>query len=409
MHPRSKVFPSQSQLVLPLLVATADAGGKISSRTAYEVLAEQFGIPEAMRHETVTLGCGQTHNLWERHVRFSRERTKHAGFLTSGGPGIWQLTDEGSEALRKAQTAIVARIITDSTGAPLGAQIELNTAIPTVHSLHLGDARDLSWIPDGTIPLVVTSVPYFDLKEYEHAPGQLADIRNYDAFVEALADAMRECYRVLTPGARMAVNVGDVLRSRSRHGTHEVLPLSADLTVACRRIGFNALTGIIWNKMSSCSYESGGAGILGQPGMPRMVIKSESENILLFKKPGPNLRTTPEQRAASRISREEWQRWVRNIWNAVPGARANNGHPAPYPVEIPYRLIRMLSYTGPEPHTVLDPFAGAFNTAIAAMRAQRNSASVEIAPSYFSRGVAALKSEAARLLCPSSGTPSFAS
>jgi modification methylase len=397
-------MPGQAQLVFPLLAAAADAGGAIRSQDAYVTLADWHGLPEEIRSETVELKCGQRHNLWERHVRFAKERAKHAGFIVAGeAPGIWRLTDEGKEAVRRAQTAVVARVVTDTDGNAVGAQIELNTAIPTIHSLHCGDARDLSWISSGEIPLIVTSIPYFDLKEYEHASGQLADIVSYEKFVDAMADAMRECYRVLTPGGRIAVNVGDVLRSRSKHGTHEVLPLSADLTVACRRIGFSALTGIIWQKMSNCSYEEGRGGVLGQPGMPRMVIKSETENILLFKKPGPNFSATKEQREASRIAKDEWQKWVRGIWSDIPGQRAGANHPAPYPVEVPYRLIRMLSYTGPEAHTVLDPFAGGFTTAKAAMRAQRHSASVEIAPGYFRRGIEILQEEAQRIVSAARG------
>jgi site-specific DNA-methyltransferase (adenine-specific) len=169
--------------------------------------------------------------------------------------------------------------------------------------------------------------------------------------------------------------------------------------VSCRKIGFSALTGIIWQKLSNCSYEEGGAGILGQPGMPRMVIKAETENILLFKKPGPNYHATPSERESSRIPKDDWKKWVRAVWNDVPGARATPEHPAPYPVEIPYRLIRMLSYTSPEgAATVLDPFAGSFKTAVAAMRAQRSSASVEIGPGYFRKGIDAMRREANRLV-----------
>lgn len=376
----------------------ADLGGSVKPADAYRELAVRHGLPAAVHEESVVLPCGQRHVLWERHVRFASLRGKHGGYFAGKTRGVWELTDEGHQAVREAKTAVSVQIITSPDGSPLGARFELNVGIPTVHTLHCGDARDMTWISDDQIPLIVTSVPYFDLKEYEHVPGQLADVRSYDDFVALMTDALRECYRVMRPGGRMALNVGSVLRSRSKHGTHEVLPLSADLQVGGRKVGFQALTGIIWNKLSNCRYEEGGSGILGQPGMPRMVIKRETEDILLFKKPGPNFSATPEQREASRISKENWKKWVRPIWDDVPGARADAGHPAPWPVEIPFRLISMFSYTGPEAHTVLDPFGGRFNTNLAAMRARRNSVGNEIGPTYFNLGVKALREEAAHLV-----------
>ncbi len=397
MHPRSTHIPTQAQLVFPLLQLAHEQGGVVRSKDAYTVLAERHAVADDVRRETIVVDCGQRHNLWERHVRFAKERAKHAGYMRSTSPGTWELTDEGVEAVKRAETAVTVRLVVDGNDQPLGAQVELCVGLPTVHTLHRGDARDMGWIKSGEVPLIVTSVPYFDLKQYESAEGQLAEICSYDEFVDAMTDAMRECYRVLMPGGRMALNVGNVLRSRAKFGTHEVLPLSADLTVGCRKIGFNVLTGILWKKMQNCRYENGAGGILGQPGMPRMVIKSESEDILLFKKPGPNYHATAEQRDASRISKENWQKWVRPVWNDVPGVKATKGHPAPYPVEIPFRLISMMSYTGPEPHTVLDPFWGSGTTTIAAMRARRNSAGVEIGKGYVSAGLDLIAEEARRI------------
>ena len=401
MHPRSLHFPSQAQLVFPLLALAEEAGGQLESKVAYRALADKFALPDALRQGAISLPCGQRHKLWERHVRFVKERAKDAGYLTSATRGLWQLTDEGSEAVRRADSGVVIQLVVDEEKNLVGAQVHLSVGLPTVHTLHCGDARDMSWIGSGEIPLIVTSIPYFDLKEYDHVAGQLADVRSYDDFVAAMTDAMRECYRVLMPGGRAAINVGDVLRSRSKHGTHEVLPLHADMLVGCRRIGFQALTGILWHKFSNCRYEEGAGGVLGQPSMPRMVIKSESESILLFKKPGPNFSATPAEREASRISKADWQRWVRPIWSDVPGAKATARHPAPWPVEVPYRLIRMNSYSGPMPQTVLDPFGGEFNTSIAAMRAQRSSVGNELSPRYVEHGIAAVHAEAQRLLAAS--------
>ena len=390
-------MPSQSQLVFPLLELAARNGGEIKARDAYEALATSFAVPSHVRHATVRLAGGQLCNLWERHVRFGKLKAQTSEFLFSSAPGTWRLTDEGVEAVDHATAAVCVRVFVDEVQQPIAAQIELRVGIPTVHTIRRGDARDLSWIASDSIPLVVTSIPYFDLLEYEHIDGQLADIRSYEEFVGHMTDAMRECFRVMTPGARMALNVGDVLRSRARHGTHEVLPLSADMLVNCRRVGFQALTPIIWHKLQNGRHGSRAGAVFGQPHMPRMCIKSETEHILLFKKPGDYARTTAEQREASRISREHWQKWVRPIWTDVPGARRCGDHPAPFPLEIPRRLISMFSYTGPTPDTVLDICGGRGTTAMAAMESKRSSVTVEIAPRYFQLCVDNLTRHAAGL------------
>lgn len=384
MFPASKNKPTQAQLIFPLLDVVQEMGGKARARDVGEVLGKRFLLPAGVTSETVTTGDGQTVQLWQRHVRFARQKAVAMGYLTSAGRGLWSLTDEGQEGMKKASGAIVVTVFTDRNQRPCSAMIDINVGLPTVHTLHCGDARDLSWINDGQIPLAVTSVPYFDLKEYESTPGQLAEAPSYEAFLAELDAVWAECFRVLAPGARLACNCGDVLRSRARHQSHHLLPLHADILVRCRQAGFQALNGILWAKKTNCSYEQGGKGILGKPGQPNGVIKSEIEHVLLFKKPGPYRSPTPEQQELSRISQEEYSRWYRPIWDDVPGARAGADHPAPFPVELPYRLIRMFSFAG---DTVLDPFSGRFTTTVAAMKAGRNSIGVEVAQPYFEAGV----------------------
>jgi len=159
-----------------------------------------------------------------------------------------------------------------------------------------------------------------------------------------------------------------------------VVPLHADISVRCRRIGFDYLTPILWHKIANASYEvENGSSFLGKPYEPNAIIKNDVEYILMLRKPGGYRKPTQEQRRRSRLSKEEHAKWFRAMWTDVPGASTRE-HPAPFPVELSYRLVRMFSFVG---DTVLDPFVGTGTTMIAAMRADRHSIGCEITPSYF--------------------------
>lgn len=252
----------------------------------------------------------------------------------------------------------------------------------THHTLRLGDARDLGWIPDESVHLVVTSPPYFNLKEYNDHPGQLGAMDDYERFHDALDEVWQHCFRVLVPGGRLVCNVGDVcVARRANGGRHLVLPLHADISVRCRRIGFDYLTPILWNKIANAAFEAGGGGggFLGKPYEPNAIIKNDVEYILMLRKHGKYRSPSDEQRATSRLTKEEQSKWFRPIWTDVTGASTRD-HPAPYPVELAYRLVRMFSFTG---DTVLDPFAGTGTTTVAALRCDRNSIANELDPHYF--------------------------
>ncbi|MTJ93860.1 MAG: hypothetical protein F8N36_13530 [Desulfovibrio sp.] len=281
MFPRSTNKPTQAQLVFPLLETVRDMGNKARASDVANELAKRFGVPYEVVTETVSTGDGQEVNLWQRHVRFARQKALAMGYLTSAGRGQWTLTDEGREGIGQSAGAIVVTVITDIAGRPCGAHIDLSVGLPTIHTLKLGDAKDMAWIDSDQIPLIVTSCPYHDLKAYPSSPGQLSDAGSYEEFLEALDACWAECYRVLAPGGRLACNVGDVLRSRRKAvgGSHHVLPLHADILVRSRQLGFQALNGIMWSKKTNVAYESGGNGILGKPGQPNGVIKSELEHI----------------------------------------------------------------------------------------------------------------------------------
>jgi site-specific DNA-methyltransferase (adenine-specific) len=251
---------------------------------------------------------------------------------------------------------------------------------PTHHIVHEGDSRDLSTIPDGAVHLVVTSPPYGSLKRYEEHPAQLGHIADYDTFLTELDKVWAECLRVLVPGGRVACVVGDVCVSRRQGGRHYVLPLSADIQVHGRALGFDVLTPIRWLKVANIKLEaSNSSRFLGKPNLPNGVIKNDLEHILFLRKPGGYRKPTPEMEERSHITTDDYSEWFTPIWT-VSGASTRE-HPAPFPKEIATRLIRMFSFAG---DVVLDPFAGTGTTSLAALETSRHSIGVEIEPKYLS-------------------------
>ena len=249
-----------------------------------------------------------------------------------------------------------------------------------VHRLHVGDAREvLASFPEASVHLVVTSPPYWTLKRYEDTPGQLGHIEDYEAFLDELDRVWREVFRLLVPGGRLVIVVGDVAVARRRFGRHLVFPLHADIQVRCRKLGFDNLNPIIWHKHTNASLEVGGRGVfLGKPYEPGAIIKTEIEYILMQRKPGGYRKPTQEQREKSRLPKEDFHRFFRQIWDDIPG-ESTKDHPAPFPLELAERLVRMFSFVG---DVVLDPFAGTGTTLIAAARWGRRALGVELVPRY---------------------------
>jgi len=273
----------------------------------------------------------------------------------------------------------------------------------TTHRLRLGDARDLSWIPDRSVHLVVTSPPYWTLKEY--APdndGQMGHIADYELFLDELDKVWRECARVLVGGGRICCVVGDVCIPRKRGGKHHVVPLHSDIQVRARRLSLDCLTPILWHKIANgaTEVEGNGAGFYGKPYQPGGIIKNDIEYILFLRKGGEYRSTPMLQKALSMLTREEMQSWQRSIWTDLRGASTRDGHPAPYPMELAERLIRLFSFAG---DTILDPFAGTGSTPLAAMISGRSSISNEIEPAYVEIARARLLDAASQPVSSGSG------
>jgi DNA modification methylase len=253
--------------------------------------------------------------------------------------------------------------------------------IPTAHQLNLGDARAMSELRPASVHLIVTSPPYWTLKEYRDSDGQMGHIEDYDEFLAELDKVWAHCYRALVPGGRLVCVVGDVCLSRRKNnGRHTVVPLHASIQEHCRKLGFDNLSPIIWHKIANAVYEvENGSSFLGKPYEPNSVIKNDIEFILMQRKPGGYRAPDIPTRVLSVISAENHKMWFQQIWSGVTGASTRN-HPAPYPVDLAERLIRMFSFVG---DTVLDPFLGTGTTSVAAAKTGRNSIGFEVDAHYF--------------------------
>lgn len=267
--------------------------------------------------------------------------------------------------------------------------------IPTEHLLWCGDSRKMDFVDDATVHLILTSPPYWTLKEYHPVEGQLGHIEDYQAFLVELDRVWRHCYRALAPGGRLICVVGDVCLSRRKNeGRHMVVPLHASIQEHCRDIGYDNLAPIVWNKIANARYEvENGSGFLGKPYEPNAVIKNDIEFILMERKPGAYRNPSLAARVLSVISSGNHQRWFQQIWTGLTGASTKK-HPAPFPVELAERLIRMFSFVG---DTVLDPFMGTGSTNVASIRCGRNSIGVELDPVYFDMARSRIRQETAGL------------
>jgi len=275
---------------------------------------------------------------------------------------------------------------------PMLSSPQLENA-PTTHRLILGDARSIDFIPDQSIHLVVTSPPYWNLKRYNENPAQLGHVDDYERFLGELAKVWEHTHRILVPGGRLVCVVGDVCLSRRSFGRHVVFPLHSDISVICRKLGFDNLNPIIWHKIANANYEvNNGTKFLGKPYEPNAIIKNDIEFILMQRKPGGYRKPTEEQRNLSKIGKDEYHAWFRQIWTI--GGASTRQHPAPFPLELAARLVRMFSFYG---DTVLDPFSGTGTTMLAALKAGRNSIGIDIDPEYCRMAAHRLREETSTL------------
>lgn len=207
----------------------------------------------------------------------------------------------------------------------------------------------------------------------------MGHFEEYEFFLTELNKVWTHVHRILVPGGRLVCVVGDVcLSRRENEGRHVVVRLHADICVQCRKLGFDNLNPIVWHKISNANYEvSNGSKFLGKPYEPNAIIKNDIEFILMQRKPGGYRKPTDRQRELSRIDKADFDQWFQQIWT-LTGASTKE-HPAPYPLELANRLIRMFSFVG---DTVVDPFCGTGTTMLAAAKCGRNSIGIEVVEKY---------------------------
>ncbi len=256
------------------------------------------------------------------------------------------------------------------------------------------DARDMGRkVETNSIALVVTSPPYFAGKEYEQSLGHNGAPGTYFEYLELLHDVFEECKRVLEPGGRIAVNVANLGRRPYRS-------LAADVTEILQDLGLLLRGEVVWWKGraagGSCAW-----GTFQRPSNP--VLRDVTERIVIASKGRFDRALKPEERlgrelpSTATISRDEFLEATTDLWEMPPESATRVGHPAPFPAELPKRLIELYTYEG---DVVLDPFMGSGTTAVAALRTQRHYIGFDTDQSYVDRAKQRIAGEVARLCRP---------
>jgi modification methylase len=242
--------------------------------------------------------------------------------------------------------------------------------------IYQADSRSMPEVPSGSVPLIVTSPPYWQVKDYG-IRGQIGHGQGLHAYLGDLARVWGECHRAAAPAGRLCVNIGDQFARAALYGRYRVIPLHAEVIGQCVACGFDYLGAVIWRKKTTMNT-SGGATVMGSyPHPANGIVEIDFEFILLFRKPGRARKVAKALKESAAMTRDEWKCWFSGHWD-VAGAR-KRGHEAPFPDEIPRRLIRMFSFPG---DLVLDPFLGTGTTARVAVELGRNAVGYEISPEF---------------------------
>jgi len=248
----------------------------------------------------------------------------------------------------------------------------------TEHNIYFGDSRKLNKINDKSVQLIITSPPYWQLKDYG-AETQTGYNDSYEEYINYLNLVWAECYRVLSDGCRMCVNIGDQFARTVYYGRYKVISIRDEIIRSCESLGFDYMGSIIWQKMTA-GNNTGGASVMGSYLYPRNgVLTLDYEYILIFKKLGNAPEVNLEIKEDSKLTNEEWNKYFYGHWKFSGAKKDNDNDIAPFPEELPKRLIQMFSFKN---ETVFDPFAGSGTTSLAALKLERNSIGYELNKEY---------------------------